>query len=127
MGIYQDVQTDMREAMDGDLSDAVAVLVVAEEVTSTTYDPTAGVGDAAVDSVPNVYTMDCIIMEDHEENKDLKDTSTDFVELLILDSDKTIPVFKPGMKATVRDTDYEIGKVDIDPVGATHTLKCRKV
>jgi hypothetical protein len=124
MGIYQDIQTDMREAMNGDLSDAVATLVITEEVSSGVYDPLIGGG---MTYTPVIYTMDCIVLGDHEENKDGEDTSTDFVELLILDSDKTIPEFKPGMKATVRNTDYETGKVEIDPVGATHTLKCRKI
>ena len=127
MGIYQDIQTDVKEAMAGDLLDTVATLTVTEEVSSTTYDPTAGVGDAAVSATPVVYTMDCIILGDKEENKDLEDTSTDFVKLLILDSLKTVSEFKPGMKANVRNTDYEIGRVMIDPAGATHTIKCRKV
>lgn len=126
MGIYQDIQTDLREAMDTDLKDAVYTLTITEEVSSSVYDPTAGVGDAVL-STPVIYTMDCIIIKDHEENKDGDDTSTDFVRLLILDSDKTVPEFKPGMKANVRNTDYEIGKVGIDAVGATHKLKCRKV
>lgn len=126
MGMYQDIQNDMREAMDGDLSDAVETLVITEEVSSTTYDPTAGAVNP-VSSTPVTYTMDCIVIGDHEENKDLQDTSTDFVKLLVLDVDKTVPEFKPGMKANVRNTDYEIGKVNIDAVGATHRLKCRKI
>jgi len=124
MGIYQDIQDDLREAMLDDLADAVATLVITEEVTSTSYNP---VGGGVVVATPNIYTMQCIVLKDHEENKDGEDTSTDFVKILILDSDKTVPEFKPGMKATVRNTDYEIGKVGIDAVGATHTLKCRKV
>lgn len=127
MGVYLDIQTDMKEAMAGDLADAVATLTITESVSSTTYDPTAGVGSAAVAATPVVYTMDCIIPGDEQEEKDMSDTSMDFVEILVLDSMKTLEVFKPGMKANVRDTDYEIGKVEIDPVGATHTLKCRKV
>lgn len=123
MGIYQDIQTDLKEAMNGDLADVVATLIVTEEVSSTSYNPVGGV----VSSTPVTYTMDCIIMGDSEENKDGEDTTTDFVELLVLDSQKTVSEFKPGMKATVRNTDYEIGKVEIDPAGATHTLKCRKV
>lgn len=124
MGIYQDIQDDLKEAMLDDLADAVAVLVVTEEVSSMTYNPVGGVPTIAL---PEVYTMNCIVMKDHEEKKDGEDTTTDFVELLVLDTDKTIDVFKPGMKANVRNTDYQIGKVGIDPVGATHTLKCRKI
>jgi len=127
MGIYQDIQDDLKEEMLSDLSDAVATLVITEEVSSTSYDPTAGVGDAAVSSVPVVYTMDCIVIGDHEEKKDGEDTTTDFINVLVLDVDKTVPEFKPGMKANVRNTDYQIGRVKIDSVGATHRLKCRKV
>lgn len=122
MGIYQDIQDDLKEAMLDDLADAVATLVVTEEVSSTAYNPVGG----GVTSTPVIYTMDCIIMGDHEEKKDGQDTSTDYMKLLILDSDKTVPEFKPGMKATVRGTDYKIGKVGIDSAGATHTIKCRK-
>lgn len=123
MGIYQDIQDELKEAMKDDLLDAVAILTVTEEESSTTYNPVGGV----VSSTPIVYTMNCIILDDEEENKDGEDTSVDFIELLILDSDKTVPKFKTRMKVTVRETNYEIGKIEIDPVGATHTIKCRKL
>ena len=123
MGMYQDIQDDIKEAMLDDLADAVATLVITEEVSSTAYDVATG----TVSSLPNTYTMDCIIVKDKEEKKDMQDTSTDFFKFLVLDSYKTVPEFKPGMKATVRNTDYEIGMVDIDPVGATHVIKCRKI
>ncbi len=127
MGVYTDIQTDVKEAMAGDLFDAVASLVITESVSSTVYDPTAGVGDAAVSAAPIIYTMDCLFLGDAEENKDLEDTSMHMTKLLVLSSLKTVPEFKVGMKATVRGSDYEIGKIKIDPVGATHELKCRKV
>jgi len=127
MGIYSDIQADMKEAMSDDLLDAVASLVVTEEVTSTAYDPSAGVGDAAVSSTPVIYTMDCIVLGNHTENKDGKDTTTDFADFLVLDSLKTVTEFIAGMKVTVRGKNYEIGKIEIDPAGATHTLTCRKI
>ena len=122
MGLYQDIQNDVSEAMAGDLLDAVASLVVTESVSSTAYNPVGG----TVSNTPVQYTMDCIVMDDDEEKKDEEDYSTDYVKLLILDSKRTIPEFKVGMKATVRESDYTIGKVTIDPVGATYVLKCRK-
>ena len=122
MGLYQDIQDDVTEAMAGDLADAVAILVITESVSSTAYNPVGG----TVTSTPVQYTMECIVMGDDEEKKDEEDYSTDYVKLLILDSKRTIPEFKVGMKATVRQADYTIGKITIDPVGATYVLKCRK-
>ena len=122
MGVYQDIQDDMKEAMLDDLADAVALLTITESASSTAYNPVGG----TVSSTPVVATMNCIVLGDDEEKKDNKDSSTDYVKLLVLDSEKTVDEFKVGMKATVRNTDYTIGKVGIDPVGATHTLKCRK-
>ncbi len=127
MGVYQDIQTDVKEAMKTDLFDAVTTLTITVEAPSVTYDPTIGVGDAAVVSVPVIYTMDCIFLGNDEENKDEMDTSTNFVKLIVLDSDRTVPEFIVGMKANVRGNDYEIGKVGIDPVAAAFTLKCRRI
>jgi len=131
MGIYADIQADLREAMLDDLSDAVSTLVITEEASSINYNPAAGA--ESVTSTPVIYTMDCIALGTDEEGKDNADATTDYVSVIVLDSDRTIPEFRPGMKATITNkrtlvgSNHEIGKVTIDPVGATHNLKCRRL
>ncbi len=124
MGIYQDIQDEVKDAMNNDLSDATATLTVFEEIKSLVYDPIAGAGATYT---PVKYIMDCIILGDKEEKKDEADTNTQYINLLILDSMKTIDEFKTGLKILVRGNNYEIGKVEIDPTGATYELSCRRI
>jgi len=119
MGIYADIQADVKEAMLDDLADAVAVLTVTE--ANPVYDPDTG---EATDT-PIVYTMDCIIVDD-KSGEDIEDsTTTDYMTVLVLDSDKTTDL-NTGIYISVRGKDYEVSGYELDPAGATHTLKCRR-
>lgn len=123
MGMYADIQADMKEAMAGDLADAVAVLTVTESASSTVYDPVTG----GITNVPVIASMNCIIVD-----ADLKDeidpdsnTSTNDLEVMVLDSEKTAE-FSVGIDVNVRGSDYEVMKYKIDPSGATHNLGLRR-
>lgn len=122
MGIYADIQADLKEAMDDDLADAVATLTIIETASSTTYDPSAG----EVLNVPVIGIMRCLIVDADLESEIApdSDSSKNDIEVLVLDSEKTID-FKTGVTANVRDKDYEVMRYKIDPVGATHNLELR--
>lgn len=123
MGIYSDIQADMKEAMADDLLDAVAVLTITEVADSTAYDPV----DGGVTDVPVISIMDCIIVDaDIKEQSSFESaTETYDLEVMVLDSDKTTD-FKTGLFANVRSLDYEIMNYKVDPAGATHSLSLRR-
>ncbi len=123
MGIYADIQEDMKEAMDEDLADAVATLTIKESTTSTAYDPVGG----GASSTPVVSTMRCIIVDAdlQDEQEPFSDTTINDLEVMILDSEKTCS-FRTGLLANVRGMNYEVKQYKIDPAGATHNLELRR-
>ena len=123
MGIYADIQADLKEAMDDDLADAVATLTITENASSTAYDPVGG----GVTSLPVVNTMRCIIVDAdlQDEQSPESDTSINDLEVMVLDSEKTVD-FRTGLLANVRGSDYEVMQHKIDPAGATHNLELRR-
>lgn len=120
MGIYTDIQADVKEAMEDDLLDTVAVLTISES-TGAVYNPATG----GITDTPTVSVMDCILGDDKTGEDVEEETSTDFITVIILDSDKTTS-FKTGQNANVRGSDYEVTGYEVDPAGATHILKCRR-
>ena len=123
MGIYADIQADLKDAMDGDLFDAVATLTVIEKASSTSYDPVSG---GSTDT-PLTYTMRSIVVDAdlEDEQKSFMDTTINDIEVMVLDSEKTCD-FTIGMWATVRGKDYTIAQYKVDPAGATHNLQLRR-
>jgi len=122
MGLYADLQTDISDAFDNDLVDAVKTLTLIREDTGV-YNPATG----SPDITTSEYIMRCVVTSDKTgENLD-NDSSLDAVEILILDSDKTVSEFKLGDTVTIDDLyDYVVSGLETDPVSATHTLICRK-
>ena len=123
MGIYADIQADMKEAMDDDLADAVATLTITETVSSNSYDPVNG----SVSNTPVVNTMRCIVVDADlkDENEPDSDTTINDLEVMVLDSEKTTS-FRVGLEANVRGLDYKVAQYKVDPVGATHNLELRR-
>lgn len=123
MGIYSDIQKDLKEAMDTDLSDAVAILTISDTTTNSVYDPVTG----ASTGLPIPSAMRCIIVDtdDSEEEGVSSDSYSRDLEVMVLDSEKTTD-FKIGYLAKVRGIDYIVSQYKIDPVGATHSLEMRR-
>ena len=123
MGMYSDIQSDLKDAMDGDLADAVATLVITETASSSVYDPVSG-GSA---NTPVINSMRCIIVDADlsDEGDPESDTTSNDLEVMVLDSEKTTN-FAVGLDANVRGSDYEVMQYKIDPVGATHNLELRR-
>ena len=121
MGMYDDIQADLKEAALGDLADAVAILTVTVD-TLGAYDPT-------IDSYTKTTltsTMDCFVTETKtNDNVDESDNEGD-ATVIVLDSNKTVE-FKIGLKVIVRNVNYQISEIVVDGAGATHTLTLRKI
>ena len=117
MGIYADIQADLKEAMDDDLADATATLTITETVSSTSYDPLLG----EVTATPVVNTMRCVIVDSNLKDETKPDSDT----TIALDSERTT-AFRVGLNATVRGVEYIVSAYEVDPAGATHTLQLRR-
>lgn len=123
MGIYQDIQDDLKEAMDDDLADAVATLTITETASSTSYNPV----DGEPSNTPVVNSMRCIVVDADlkDEQSPESETSINDLEVMVLDSEITTNL-RTGLLANVRGADYEVMQYKIDPAGATHNLELRR-
>jgi len=120
MGLYDDIQNDIAEAFNDDLSDTVKSVTISKTIV-TGYDAAAGEQVSTTQS----YETRGIIIQD-EESKGSDETMVEgIVNLLILDSEKSIDSFKIGMDIIIDNNIYEIKGLKPDPAGATHTLRCR--
>jgi len=124
MGIYSDIQADIKEAMGDDLADAVATLVITETASSTSYNAVSG----DITNTPVISTMRCIVVDAEldDENEVYSETTNQSLEVMILDSERTC-TFNAGLMASVRGIDYEVMKHRVDPAGATHSLELRGI
>ena len=120
MGLYADIQKDIGEALDDDLSDAVKSVTIVHETISD-YD--TATGTPVVESLS--YDTRCIVIDSDAERGSDNTLSEGDIEVLILDSEKEVDKFIIGMDVIIGDDTYEIKGLMVDPAGATHTLKCR--
>ena len=120
MGLYADIQKDISEAFDNDLSDAVKSVEIIHETISD-YNTTTGA--PVVESLS--YDTRGVVIDNNSERGSDNTLSEGEIEILILDSEKEVDKFIIGMDAVIGDDIYEIKGIMIDPAGATHTLKCR--
>jgi len=118
MGLYDDLQTDLTEAWNNDLSDAV-VDIEFTILSAPVYDPSTGV------STPTevVHTMRGIVLINETKEITQEPNRTHDLEIIILDVDKTED-FVIDTKVTYNGGDYKISEYEVDPVTASHTIKC---
>lgn len=121
MGLSTDIQADLAEAYVGDLADVYQALTVTS-YSSSVYNPTTGV-PARTGTTRTVYGA---VLDDKLNNIKNEPHRLRELEILILDQDKGSSDFNIGDKVTYSSSTFEIVEIMIDPVGATHTLKCEK-
>lgn len=129
MGIYADIQSDLKEAMDDDLADAVATLTISETVSSISYNPV----DGTPSSTPVINSMRCVIVDADlkDETDPSSDTTINDLEVIVLDSEKTTN-FRVGISANIKrlnddvGVDYVVAEYKVDPARATHSLELRR-
>jgi len=122
MGLYEDIQTGIKEAFEGDLKDAVRIIQYIEMIS--TYDP---------DTMENVLTPNpkdviAVKIEDTEgENLD-NPSLNDSAKFLIMDEDRINSniIFIIGIKIIDGNNSYKIKGIDLDPAGCSWELECRR-
>lgn len=120
MGLYQDIQNDIGEALRGDLNDAYKSFNITAFGVAT-YDPVTGV------KTSNDNTQPCQGVLVKNSDGDLLDDPSNIEGLvfLVMDEDKPFDL-KIGHKITFNNKDYKVEGVDTDPVFASWNLSCIK-
>lgn len=123
MGLYTDITTDIAGAFDSDLSDAVETLTITE-FGAASYNPVTG---TSTPTETNYTTRGVVTRFINGEIID-EVTLTDSVQILILDSEKSVSKFELGMKVLIgtETQPYKISGVSRDPAKITYTLQCRR-
>lgn len=118
MGLYDDLQKDLKNAFETDLEDAYILFQITKVVTSV-YDPNTGLVTNTDDA------KDCYAINVRNEDGDILDMpeSVSGLIFLVLDSDKPF-VFANNQKITFEGSDYRITGVRTDPVKAAWELHC---
>lgn len=118
MGIYQDIQDDLAETFETDLSD-VYVDFICTDYISNVYDPSTG----SLTSVENEQSFKGVVLKYIEGTViDLPEQAI-VLEILVLDSDKPFD-FEEKQKITYDSKDFMIMGLIIDPAKATWVLDC---
>ena len=121
MGIYTDIQNDIGEALDNDLSDTAQTLIYVE-VTASEYNPTSG----KEYKVTNNVSCRGVVQPVDTSHIDGETVLIDDRQFLILDSeiDATPEV---GRVLQYDGEDYNINQVLRDPANSTWTIIARAV
>lgn len=120
MGIYEDIQNDLGEALDGDLNDAYLSFVVVEMVGDPVYDQDTRTY-AYLENPQNCNGVD--LSELQGERFDHPDVHN-VIEILVLDKDKPFD-FKIGQRIEMKTRNYKISGIESDPAGSTWTISGR--
>ena len=119
MGIYEELQQDISEALSTDLADA------ARQITFITY---TNVYDEDLMKNVRLETTSVVrainIKSIEGENIDVP-TSNDIVQYLILDTDLAVDL-KLEMKIIDGDKEYKVSSITTDPTKSTWTVTARK-
>lgn len=118
MGMYEDIQTDIKEALNSDLLDAYKTFNITDLVSST-YTPEDGVLTKIEDS----QDCKCVVLKDLEGDDLDNPESVSGMTFLVMDSDKPFD-FKNGQKILYDSEYYKLKGKKTDPIRATWTLSC---
>lgn len=122
MGIYSDLTKELTDAFNGDLADAIVSLVISVSTVSD-YDPVLG---KPVETTKTTTIRGVKLKDNIGEHID-EPIDSDEMVVMVLDAEKSIDAFKLEMSIEVDGRAFKINGVKIDPVGATHTIKLRKL
>jgi len=120
MGMYDDIQSDIKEALLTDLSDAYISFNVTE-LSSTSYDTDTGL----VTNTSQTSSCKGVVLKFSEGVVLDLPESIVTLSILVLDSDKPFD-FEKNQKVTYLEKDYKIVGLKTDPITATWTLNCMK-
>lgn len=118
MGLYEDLQNDIKAALETDLNDAYKTFTVTKKILSV-YNPTDGsVTDTEISNDFNGV----IIKENDGDVIDNNEELSSF-DVLVMDSDKPFD-FVLDQKITYVLKEYKIVGIVTDPVHASWILQC---
>lgn len=121
MGIYADIQQEIGEALDNDLSDAKQTLTYVE-ITASEYNATTGKEYKVTNNV-TTYGVVSPVDSSQIDGESVKITDLSF---LILDSDLSVTP-EIGRVLQYDGEDYSINTINRDPVNATWNIIGRAV
>jgi len=120
MSLYDDIQSDVAEAFDTDLADAVTTFTFTEFGTPA-YDASTG----TTVTPETDYEIRGVVIKNIEGEIADESVFKDLVKLLILASEATV-TFIMDMKVAFGGDSYKIVGISKDPANATFTLDCRR-
>jgi len=121
MGLYADLSTDLGEAFDGDLSDAVNIATIYKlDRDINHFDAATGRFEAQKTS----YTVRGIKLERKIYTSDSEIEPYDF-EFLVLDADLTNKEISIGDLLEFSGEQSSIVNLELDPISVSWTFKCK--
>ncbi len=122
MGLRSEIQTDLAEAFDTDLADAVRSLTYRSLIQGDNYDPAQGKNTPSFTAY-----LDCRCVFDKLETDKIinSSTNTTTAEVIILQNE-LVPVPKTNDVIWVGTEEWVVGDVAEDPASATWVLNCSK-
>ena len=118
MGLYDEIQLDIKEALNSDLLDAYKTFKITDFVSSI-YDPETGI----LTKTENSQDCKCVELKNQEGDDLDNPESVSGVIFLVMDSDKPFD-FSNGQKILYNGEYYKVKGKKTDPIGATWTLSC---
>lgn len=118
MGLYDDLQKDIKEALNSDLKDAYKTFT-ATRVTSSTYDKATG----AIVKTEESVDFKGVLLKDEIDNIISNKEELESFEVLVLDSDKPFS-FESDQKITYLGREQRITSIKTDPVNAKYNIGC---
>ena len=120
MGLYLDLQNDIKEALNSDLLDAYKTIEVTS-FTSGVYDPALG----TLISTEITSTCKCVVIKDQDGDNIDSPESVEGLVLMVMDSDKPFS-FANGQKILYSSNYYKVKGIKTDPIEAEWQLSCIK-
>jgi len=122
MGLYDDLQKDVGNALRTDLLDAYVDFTITD-FSGESYDPVTGVPS----STETVFPFKGVALTEKSKARiDSSEEEHDLV-LLVMDADRPLVFEEEQMITVVGDgTEYRLMKIETDPVKASWTLSCFK-
>jgi len=117
VGIYDDIQNDLGEALDSDLSDVYVDFNVVEMSGDPVYDVDTRSYTTPENSKP-CKGIDLLEMQGELFDKP---GIANTIEILVLDKDKPF-IFRIGQRVEINSRNYRISGIINDPAGATWTI-----
>jgi len=121
MGLYSDLQNDIKLAFDTDLADAVRDIEFVSVADS--YDSVTMVST----QVETISTIRGVVTSDFEGERVDEDTLNNNIKILVMDSDRGTTEFFVDMIIVDKNESYKLKAFNSDPARASWTIYARRL